>query len=792
MTKEIIKNQTFNFKLFTKVALLFWAISFLVFFSLFFLIYSTSINLFGLYGSLPPLEILENPKSELASELYSSDGELLGKYFRNNRTPVEYEDISPNVINALLATEDVRFNEHSGIDGRAMLRVFTGIATGNLKGGGSTITQQLAKNLFKMRSEETYEGPLYKIKIFRKILVKVKEWIIAVRLEKSYTKNEIITMYLNTVDFGSNTFGIKVASQTFFGVNQDELKVEEAAVLVGLLKAPTKYSPILNPENSLYRRNTVLNQMKKYNFIDNSTFDSLSKTDIVLNYNIENQNGGLAPYFRTIVRNKLIYWCKERGYDLFSDGLKIYTTLDSKMQKYAEESVELHIKRLQKFFYEHWKDKNPWVDENSREIKNYPETAIKRTSYYRYLKNKYENYPDSIQFFLNKKRKMKVFTWNGEKDTVFSPMDSLKYYKHFLHSGLMAMNPHNGHIKAWVGGINYKYFKFDHVKQGARQPGSTFKPFVYLTAIDNGYSPCYEVLDAPTSFKTEDEKGTWTPPNFENYYSNEMVTIREAMARSMNSVTAFLMKKITPQKVVEYAKRLGITTPLEPVPALCLGVNDVTVYDLVGAYSVFANKGIWTEPQFITRIEDKEGNIIQEFIPKTHEAISEESAYVMLHMLQGATSHEYYEIKDDGHRSALGTAIRLRSREYHKFSDEEYRFEGEIGAKTGTTNNYSDGWFMGVLPDLVTGIWVGADDRSVHFRSGEFGQGSRQAMPIFGHFLNLLYKDSTSNIKPSRFEKPLKELPVEIDCYKYNNGISIDDSSNTNQIYEQPDYEPEL
>lgn len=772
--KEKLTNFFADAKWMTKTILALWITFLLGLTGCVSLVYMTSVDAFGWFGGMPPLEILENPRSELASELYSADGVLIGKYFRNNRSPVEYEDISPNLFNALIATEDVRFYEHSGVDGRAMLRVVWGVITANLQGGGSTVSQQLAKNLFKMRANEDYSGPLYGTRLGRGVLIKVKEWIIATRLERSYTKEEIITMYFNTVDFGSNAYGIKVACKTFFNKAPSDINVEEAGVLVGLLKATNLFSPVFNEENSKKRRNVVMNQMRVYGYLSKEEYDSLKVLPITLDYSVEGHTKGMAPHFRNIVKSKVNRWCKANGYDLFSDGLKIYTTMDSKLQQYAENSVNKHISTLQGFFDEYWDGKNPWVDEDGREIPGFIESAIKRTPTYRSLKQQYGDKKDSIDYFLNLPRKMTIFTWQGEKDTVLSPIDSIKYYKHFLHAGFMAMDPKTGYIKAWVGGHNYKYFKFDHVIQGARQPGSTFKPFLYLAALDNGYSPCDTVKDTRYTFPLKDQaegqKNYWSPPNFTNEYKEEFITIRHGLAQSLNSIAAFLMMKMQPQTVVDYAQRLGITTPLEAVPSLALGVSDVKLYDMVGAYNVFASKGIWTEPLFVTRIEDKNGNVIKRFTSQTREALSEETAYLMLHMLQGATDWKY---KTDG------TAIRLRTTEYHKFGGEKYYFEGEIAAKTGTTNNYSDGWFMGILPQLVTGVWVGADDRSVHFRRGEFGQGSRMAMPIFGHFLRQVYDDSTTHIVPGEFERPINPLPVEIDCEKfYGRKFETDSSGN--------------
>ena len=488
-------------------------------------LYLVSINYNGLFGKMPSLESLENPKSEVASEIYTADSVLLGKYFRENRTPVEYEELSPNLINALIATEDIRFEEHSGIDLQGLFRVaFKSVLMGqSSSGGGSTISQQLAKNLFETRSS-SYEGSLAKDnKLFRLVINKTKEWITAVYIEKAYTKKEILTMYLNTVDFGSNSFGIKVAAKTFFNTTPDSLKVSEAAVLVGLLKAPTLYSPVLNPENSLERRNTVLEQMNKYNFLSKSRFDSLKNQPIVLKYSVENHNKGLATYFRGVITDYLIRWCKNRDLDLYADGLKVYCTIDSRMQRYAEEAVTENMKDQQSKFFKHWKDRNPWIDEEGKEIKGFLVKAAKDSERYKALKKVYGKDTASIFKVMNTPIAMKIFSWNGDIDTVMTPMDSIKYYKHFLHTGFMAMEPKTGHIKAWVGGINYKHFKYDHVMQGKRQPGSTFKPIVYATAINFGYNPCYELPDLPVSFPTGDpENPIWSPKNSDGKFTGQI------------------------------------------------------------------------------------------------------------------------------------------------------------------------------------------------------------------------------------------------------------------------------
>lgn len=715
-------------------------------------VYLVSVNYNNWFGEMPSFEVLENPQSEVASELYTGDEILLGKYWRENRTPIQYKEISPNVINALVATEDFRFDKHSGIDLKGMLRVFfkTLILGQRSAGGGSTISQQLAKNLFDTRSE-LYKGSLHeKNRMVGLAVNKTKEWLIALQIEKAYTKQEIITMYLNTVDFGSNSFGIKVAANTFFSKTPDSLSLPEAAVLVGLLKAPTDYSPVLNPQNALIRRNVVLGQMEKYGFLPKELKDSLSTQPIQLKYLVENQNQGVAPYLRTTVGNFLLRWCKNRGLDLYGDGLKIYTTIDSKLQKHAEDAVSQHMRYLQAEFFKHWKGQNPWTDEEGKEIKNFLTLAAARTPRFKALQKTYKTDTTAILKELSKPVKMTVFSWKGDIDTLMSPLDSLKYYKHFLHTGFMAMEPQTGKIKAWVGGINYKHFKYDHVKQGSRQPGSTFKPIVYATAMDMGYKPCDEALDAQVTFSVptdEEPNKTWTPQNSDGTYTGEIYNLRRAMANSVNSITAFLIKKVGPEAVVDMARNLGITSPLNAVPALCLGVNDVSVYELVGAYSTFANQGTYTEPFFIQRIEDKYGNVIEEFVPKTIEALDEKTAHLMIHMLKGATEERG------------GTALGL-----HRYKLLGYG--NEVGGKTGTTQNNSDGWFIGVTPKLVAGAWVGGEDRSIHFRTMDLGQGSRMALPIWGLFMQKVYADTATGIKRGRFPVPAN-FDVELDCSKY-------------------------
>ena len=731
-----------------------WLGFIIVFIFISFLFFSIQKNHFNLYGELPSLEDLEKPKSELSSELYSADNIILGKYFRYNRTPTRYDELSDELIETILVTEDIRYYEHSGIDLRGLIRagygVFKNIMTlgqTGLEGGGSTITQQLAKNLFKTRK---MKGKLTEVPGIGIFIVKLKEWIVAIQLEKFYTKKEILSMYLNTAEFGSNSYGIKVASDTYFKKSPSEINYNEAAILVGLINKPTKYNPIYNPEFAKRKRTEVLYNLYKYNKINRAKYDSLNSSSFGLKYKVENQNVGMATYFRTVVKNYLVQWSKENGYDLFADGLKIYTTINSTLQKYAEKSVENQMKKLQLLFDEHWENKNPWIDEKGFEIKNFISNSIKRSNQYKFYAKKFNK--DSLKIYneLKKRKKMKVFSWNGEVDTIFSAIDSLKYYKRFLQAGFISIEPKSGHIKAWVGGINHKYFKYDHVKQGKRQPGSTIKPIVYAAAIDNGYSPCYPVVDAPVVFELPGQDPPyWRPDNHNSKWSGETMTLRKAMAKSVNSITAFMTKKLTPNTVVDYAKKLGISSDLDPVPAVCLGAGgDVSLFDLVGAYSTFINRGVWTEPFFISRIEDKYGNLIQSFVPKKIESLNEETAYIMLHMLKGSKEEEG------------GTARGL---------DPTLTSNNDVGAKTGTTQNASDGWFIGVTKNLVSGAWVGGDDRSIRFRNWVLGQGARTAMPIWQEYMLDTYNDSTLNINKGQFDKPTKTISIEIDCDKYNN-----------------------
>ncbi len=732
-----------------------------------------STNLFWLTGELPSVDDLEDPKQNQASELYTSDGVIFGKFFNENRVPVkDFKELSPHLVNALIATEDERFYQHSGVDIQALFGVLKGILTGNDdRGGGSTITQQLAKNLYKTRAKSS-RGLLGRLPIIGKINYKFKEWITAIKIESQYSKPEIIMWYLNTVDFGSNAFGIRTASNTYFGVRPDSLTIEEAAVLVGIQKATTTYNPKINPEKSRERRNTVLRRLVKSKYLSQSEYDSLSEIPInMAKFKVETPYQGSGNYFKNEVVKFIRSHTKEIGddIDLYNDGLKIYTTIDSRLQTYAESSMSEKMRGLQKSFNAHWGSQNPWTDNDGAEIVGFIDTVAKRTDYYKYLAKKYKETPDSIRYYMNKPKKMRVFSWdkNGEVLKTMSAMDSIVYYKKLLQAGLMSMDPFTGHVKAWVGGLDYEYFKYDHVKQGRRQPGSTFKPILYASAIDGpaNLTPCEEMKDQPFSLKYREDKEdkVWSPKNADGRFTHNTYTLRKAMAKSVNSVAAALTHKIgeyvvdDPEKdekmkrrgpdmekqwqmekgattVMNYARKLGITAPMEAVPSIGLGAFDVSLYEMVAAYSVFLNGGNYTEPVVVTRIEDKNGKLLFEYTPKTRPAISRESAFLMIYMLRGG-------VEENG-----GTSKGLFN--YDLFPN----FKCQMAGKTGTTSNYSDAWYMGLSRDLVTGVWVGGDDRSIHFR-GAAGEGSRMALPIFGRYMELVFKDKDLPFKPGPFPK---------------------------------------
>ena len=685
----------------------------------------------GWFGELPALEELENPKTYLASEIYSEDGVLLGKYYLQNRSNASFNEISPNVFNALIATEDIRFYDHPGIDFRGASSIVLYAMIGK-KRGASTITQQLAKNLFPRKKFDN---------IINKATTKLKEWITAVRIEQRYTKEEIITMYLNTVEFGGNAFGIRSASKTFFGKQPSELEQNEAALLVGMLKGITKFNPIRNAEKALSRRNTVLEQMNKYDFISDAAYDTLSKKPIVLNYQEEDHNEGLAPYFREHLRMELLQWCEDNGYNLYKDGLKIYTTINSKMQLMAEQSVHQHLSDMQRKFYNHWKGKEPWG-----RFTELITAGVHRSDRYRILKLEGKSEDDIMKEF-NKPVHMKVFSYTrGEIDTVMTPLDSVKYYKYFLQCGFMSMDPTTGYVKAWVGGINHKYFKYDHVNiNSKRQVGSTFKPIVYTLAMDNGWSPCFIAPNQPVQFEGYPD---YDPQNADGKYDTPEMTLYRGLQFSVNRIVMFIMKQLgpnAPQSVIELARKMGIKSDLPPYPSIALGTADLSVYEMVGAYSTFANKGVWTEPIYLKQIVDKKGNVVKVTIPKTVEAISEPTAYIMEKMLERVTAH--------------GTAAKIKC---------QYLIPGAVGGKTGTTQSYSDGWFIGITPSLVSGCWVGCEDRAVHFRSMDLGAGGAMAMPIWGYYMQKITADKTLFKIQPEFELPKQPITVEMNCDEYN------------------------
>lgn len=705
---------------------------------------------YGWFGFMPSFEELENPKSNLATEVYSSDGEILGFIGIENRSNVYFSDLSPNLVNALIATEDVRFYEHSGIDFRSLFRVLgkTIIGGDRSSGGGSTITQQLAKNLFP-RERKSKLG-LY--------LSKFKEWVVAVKLEHNYSKTEILAMYLNTVDFGSNSFGIKTAAKTFFDKTPSNLSIEEAATLVGLLKAPTTYSPILNPENSKHRRNVVMSQMVKAGFLTQEEYDKKKDKPIDMRkYSPQTHNEGIATYLREYVRTYMKDWCKKHKkpdgeyYDVHKDGLRVYTTIDSRMQRYAEAAVAEYLgKSLQPAFFKEMKGRKdaPFVNISQDQIDTYMKQAMKQSDRYHNLKAQGLSEKEIRKAF-DEKVKMRVFTWRGTRDTVMSPWDSLRYYKSFLHTGLMSVEPGTGHVKAYVGGINYRHFKYDNVTQGRRQVGSTFKPFVYTMAMQDGnLTPCSEVPNSEVCFENAD--GTdWCPKNSTDKHEDEMVTLKWALANSVNYVSAYLMKQGSPEVVIELARRMGIKSPIDPVPAICLGTPDISVYEMAGAMATYANKGEYVEPIIISRIEDNKGMVLDHFVPKRNEAIDEQTAYMMIELMKGVVSS--------------GTGVRLRYK---------YGLNYPIAGKTGTTQNNSDGWFIGITPRLATAVWVGGEIRSIHFRSMAQGQGANAALPIWALYMKEVYNDKSINFYRGDFDKPSVPLEIELDCDKYQEEIN--------------------
>ena len=718
---------------------------------------------------------LENPKNNLSTIIYSSDGVILGEYYKENRSDVTYSDLSPILVDALISTEDIRFRNHSGIDIKSLLRAIYGIIIGNSSSGGaSTISQQLSKMLFTKKPSSGIE----------RVKQKLKEWVVAVELEKRYSKNEIISMYLNRFDWINQAVGISSASRIYFNSTPNNLTTTEAAMLVGMLKNPSLYNPRRNPEGVQNRRNVVLSQMKKNNKISQTEYDSLKTLPLGLNFQLVDHNEGPAPYFREKLREMMKEWCsnnkKANGeyYNLYTDGLIIHTTIDSKIQNHAEEAVKKHMKSLQEEFYNVWKNKSnaPFPRNFSKkQIEKIIYSGIKRSERYRKLKNKGKS-EEEIEDVFNEKVNMKVFSWNGEIDTILSPRDSVIYNKFFLHTGLMSMDPNNGHVKAYVGGINHKYFKYDHVLTGKRQVGSTFKPFLYSLAIQEGMKPCDKILNTEVVFNAEKWglPKDWIPKNSSTEFNNLSLSLKFGLANSINIMTAFIMHQYGSEAVVEIARKMGVTSTLQAVPSICLGTFDLSVKEITAAYSTFVNKGIYTEPIYITQITDKNGVILEEFQPSTKEALNEKTAATMVNLLKGVVTGVYSEeIYFFGKRKGKkigtrGTGASLRGG--------EYSLKSELGGKTGTTQNYSDGWFVGITPNLVTAVWTGCDDRSVHFNN-YLGYGGYMALPTFGYFMRGVYDDES-----------ITEV-TEKDKFKYNslfiknwagNQINCNQIENTN------------
>ena len=721
----------------------------------------------GAFGEMPDHTILENPRTNLASEIISADGKTLGKfYFKDNRTPVDFNELPQQLVEALIATEDARYHKHAGIDARGTLRAIVKAGRG---GGASTISQQLAKQLFHGEGSKNTIG---------RITQKIKEWIIAIRLERQYTKEEIIAMYFNIYDFNNNADGIRSAARIYFGKEPGALELHESAMLVGMFKNSSLYNPRphRNPEGTMNRRNVVLVQMAKYGYITEEVKDSVQKMPLSLRYSPESHREGIATYFREYLRGFMKEWCDDKAnrkpdgskYNINSDGLKIFTTIDSRMQAYAEKAVEMHMPRLQaEFDNQNTPKRNPtapFLELEREEIEDLMRKGMRRSERWRKMKYDLKKSDKEIIESFDKPVQMTIFSWTAEGneiDTLMTPMDSMRYYKSFLHPSMMSMEPQTGHVKAWVGGMNYKHFQYDMVKQGKRQIGSTFKPFVYATAIDQLHlSPCDTLPDTPFCIE-KDKYGNpeeWCPKNSGGKYGGTR-TLKNALGNSVNTITARLMDKVGPQPVIDLAQKLGVEQDILPVPSIALGTPDLSVYEMVAAYSTFANQGVYNKPVMVTRIEDKNGTILYQFNPETKDVLSAETAYVTVKLLQGVTES--------------GSGMRLR----HKWAVNQsvykeiitgypYEFSNPIAGKTGTTQNQSDGWFIGMVPNLVTGVWVGAEDRAAHFKTITYGQGASMALPLWALYMKSCYENQDLNISTAEFDEP-SNLSIEVDCLKF-------------------------
>ncbi|MDY3272543.1 MAG: transglycosylase domain-containing protein [Prevotella sp.] len=700
---------------------------------------AVDINFLWLFGKSPGyFSGIRDPQTSQASEIYSADGVLIGKFFNENRTPVKYDEVSKDFWRALIDTEDERFYSHMGVDPIGIFGAVKDALLHHDGRGASTITQQLAKNMFRVRSQYS-TGLLGKVPGLKILIVKSKEWIIATKLETIFTKEEIITMYANTVDFGSNAFGIKTAAKTYFNTTPKDLTTEQAAVLVGMLKATTYYNPLANPENSLRRRNVVLQNMVTHNDLTQERCDSLMQLPIKLEYKVENNYDGKALYFRQAVADYLKSWCMENNYDLYSSGLKIYTTIDTRMQKYAEDAAIKQMKQVQRNFRNHWGNNDPWIDETGKVIPNFIEDIAKRQPFYKSLLAKFPNEPDSINYYLNKPHKVKLFDYeNGTIEMEMSSLDSIRYMVKFMHCAMIAMEPQTGAVKAWVGDIDYKSWKYDKVT-AMRQPGSTFKLFVYTEAMNQGLTPCDKRRDEYISMQVYDAKKhemtTWTPGNANGTFSGDSMPLKSAFAKSINSVAVRLGQEMGIKRIIDTAHKMGIKSRLDDAPALALGSSDVNLLELANSYCTISNNGKHHEPVLVTRIVDKDGNEVYRGPETEEQAISYKSAFLMQQLLKGGM------LEPGGTSQSLWGYV-------GNFKDTEF------GGKTGTSNNHSDAWFMCVSPKLVVGAWVGGEYRSIHFRTGALGQGSRTALPICGYFLESVLSDPAFAQYRAKFDKP--------------------------------------
>ncbi|MDB5149086.1 MAG: penicillin-binding protein [Mucilaginibacter sp.] len=704
-----------------------------------FVVIIITLTIFDVFGQLPSFRDLENPKSNQATEIISSDKQVLGTYYIQNRSNVTYRELSPNVINALVATEDKRFYDHSGIDFGRSFTIFAHLLIGQ-KQGGSTITQQLALNLFSERSANP----------FKRIIQKLQEWVTAVKLERHYTKEEILTMYLNTVDFGAyNTYGIKSAARTYFNTTPDKLTPDQAALLIGMVNGPGIYSPIRHPDNALKRRNLVLSRMAEQKYLSDGQAEEFKQKPLGLDFHQNNHFDGLAPYFRSVLKKELQKIFREQNlnrpdgspYDLDRDGLKIYTTIDATMQQYAEDAQREYMKDLQAQFNDHWRGRNLY--KSIHNFKFLLDQGMQKSDRYKQLKQQ-EKSDEEIEENFKTKTMLNLFTWHGNIDTMMRPMDSIIYCKMLLRNALMSMDPTTGYVKAWVGGTNFEHFKYDQVKNGTRQVGSTAKPFTYAVAIDNGYSPCMKINNVPDTIRGY---GTpWCPRSSPSETLPGFITLRQALAHSQNWVTAHVMGEVKPEPVVDLIKKMGITSAVPPYPSICLGTFDASVFEMTAAYSAFANHGLWTEPTYILRIEDKNGNVLYTHTPRVVQAMNPQTAYVMTYMLKGV-------IED-------GTGSRLTYK---------YGLRNPIGGKTGTTQNNSDGWFIGITPQLVTGLWTGCEDRDIAFQSTRLGEGANSALPIFAMYMKKVYANQALGIKKNvDFDAPANGVSIILDCGAYN------------------------